>query len=93
MTELERLKRDMDGLRESILKFNNLTTLELSKSDCEEIKANTTLLIADLDKLLAKVHYKEEVVCYYDGVAYSVGSKVAMTGGTSKTCQSDGTWF
>ncbi len=92
MTELERLKRDMDGLRESILKFNNLT-LELSKSDCDAIRANITLLIADFDKLLAKVHYEEEIVCYYNNVAYSVGSKVEMAGSTTKTCLKDGTWF
>lgn len=95
MTELERLKRDMDGLRQSILKFNDLTTLELSKSDCDEIRANITFLIADFDKLLAKVHYEEEVLCYYQGRGYRVGDSILTDGfpPAHMVCQSDGNWL
>ena len=56
MTEQEMLRRDIDGLRESIrLNFVDLERLNLSPEDREGIRTNTRLLMDELAALLNRL--------------------------------------
>lgn len=90
MNNLEEIKNAIDQLRESILNFEDLTILEVGGSEREEIGISTSLLIAELKGLRAKLNITEAAVCYYEGKAYSEGAVHPIT---HQRCLGDGTWF